>query len=366
MPSAGANWVRPLVVAAWLWGWVAAAAAAEPAPQTRPFYMGFTGFPWDITPAAIAETQQFVREHGDLICHHVEDVPWGEALRDELTDAVMQRLRGGKKAMGFPEARVYLAISPGRGDLKPDEKSPDIPAELRGKPYDDPLVKQAYLTYCRRSIEFFRPHYLAIGIETNEIHDAGPRVWQAYAELHRHIYTQLKAQYPDLPIFASFTLHNLYKKRGAMLDAWRELMPFNDLVAVSYYPFFIGGPQRLEALDWLTQQFDPLDKPYAFVETGEAAETTSFEFLGRNLTLPGSPQVQREYYDRLLSVAQERRFEFIVTFLHRDYDALWARIREHSPGLFGAWRDCGLVDESGRPRPAYHLWTAWFERPVSR
>src|SRR6266540_2052565 len=32
----------------------------------------------------------------------------------------------------------------------------------------------------------------------------------------------------------STTLHNLYKRRGAMLASFAELMPFNDLVAVSY------------------------------------------------------------------------------------------------------------------------------------
>src|SRR5688500_17328384 len=63
--------------------------------------------------------------------------------------------------------------------------------DLKGKRYDDPLVMKAYLSYCRRAVEFFKPDYLAIGIETNEIHDAGAKTWRAYVTLHER---------PDLPV----------------------------------------------------------------------------------------------------------------------------------------------------------------------
>ena len=64
-------------------------------------------------------------------------------------------------------------------------------------------------------------------------------VWRAYVALHQHVYEELKKDRPELPIFASWTLHNMFKKRGEMLDDWKKLMPYNDLVAVSYYPFFV-------------------------------------------------------------------------------------------------------------------------------
>ena len=38
-------------------------------------------------------------------------------------------------------------MSPGRGDLKLAEKAEPLPRELKGKQYDDPLVKKAYLNY---------------------------------------------------------------------------------------------------------------------------------------------------------------------------------------------------------------------------
>ena len=79
-----------------------------------------------------------------------------------------------------------------------------------------------------------------------------PKQWQAYVALHKHIYAELKKDHKDLPIFASWTLHNMFKKRGSMLEEFQKLMPYNDLVAVSYYPFFMEDKDRLAALDWMT------------------------------------------------------------------------------------------------------------------
>ncbi len=49
----------------------------------RKFRMGFTGFVYDITPDAVAESRKFVRENGDSLAHHIEGVPWAEAHSDQ-------------------------------------------------------------------------------------------------------------------------------------------------------------------------------------------------------------------------------------------------------------------------------------------
>jgi hypothetical protein len=28
-----------------------------------------------------------------------------------------------------------------------------------------------------------------------------------------------------------------------------------------------------------------------------------------------------------------------------------------------AWRDCGLLDQDGKPRPAYGVWKSYFDLP---
>lgn len=180
---------------------------------------------------------------------HIEGVPWTQALRDQPFPKALLEEWDGKKLATPPNGKVYLANSPGRGELKMAEKAGTLPAQLKGKHYDDPLVMNAYLSYCRRPVEFFKPDYLAIGIEVNEIHNLGPKEWDAYVALHKHVYADLKKDHPDLPIFASWTLHNMFKQRGQMLEAFKRLMPYNDLVAVSYYRFFIQDKDRLATLN---------------------------------------------------------------------------------------------------------------------
>jgi hypothetical protein len=336
--------------------------AATPASRPRPFRMGFTAFPPDVTAEALKQTRQFVRTNADLIAHHIEGVPWAEALADKPFPKELVSANETKRSMKPPGAKVFLAISPGRGELKLAEKGTSpLPPELRGKSYDDPAVKRAYLNYCRRSIEFFQPDFLAIGIEVNEIFSGGADKWRAYAELHRHVYGELKREHPGLPIFASYTLHNLFKNRGGMLKGCQELMAFNDVVAISFYPFFIGETPDA-AFQWLTDNFDSFGKPYAMVETNDTAER--LEMPKAKVTLRGTPEKQAAYTRTLLGLADRKRFQFVVLFIHQDYDRLWDTIKATAPELFMAWRDCGLLDDRGQARPSYAAWREYFVRPL--
>jgi uncharacterized protein (TIGR03067 family) len=337
---------------------------AEKPSGKRSFRMGFTGFVYDTTLQAVLASRKFVRENGDILAHHIEGVPWAEALNGQPFPKAILEEWEGKKSATPPKGKVFLAVSPGRGDLKVADKGGPLPIKLKGKAYDDPLVMKAYLNYCRRAVEFFKPDYLAIGIEVNEIHDLGVKSWQAYVALHKHVYAELKKEHPNLPIFASWTLHNMFKKRGGMLEEWKKLMPHNDLVAVSYYPFFVADKDRLAALGWMTDQFDGFKKPYAMVETNDAAERLPLPKA--KVVIEGTPEKQEAYYRALLGLAQRHDFVFVVSFVHQDYDALWERIKATAPELFIAWRDCGLLDEKGRPRPAYKVWKGYFDLPLRK
>lgn len=340
------------------------AVAGLALPAARPFRMGFTGFVYDQTPEAVAATRQFTREHGDIIAHQLEGVPWAEALSGAPFPAKLLEEWANKKLGTPPGGQVYLALSPGRGDLKLADHAQPLPAELQGKTYDDPVVQRAYLAYCRRSLEFFQPDYLAIGIEVNEIRLAGPEAWRAYTNLHQRVYAALKQEHPHLPIFASFALHSLFRRGGVMPRELKTLLPWNDVVAVSYYPFFLPDADRFRALAWLFEEFDAAGKPYAFVETNDGAEPLALPGMG--VVIAGTPERQLEYHRRLFEEATKRQFLFLIEFVHRDYDALWERIARDTPEFFKAWRDCGLLDEQGFKRPAWFLWQRYFALPWRR
>lgn len=159
-----------------------------------------------------------------------------------------------------------------------------------------------------------------------------------------------------------------------MLSAFAEIMPYNDLVAVSFCPFnlvavsfcpFIrGGTTDIEGcLWWLTDHFDGYKKPYAFEEVGEPAER--LRFPGSGQVINGTPEKQAAYYQTLLAFAQGHDVRFVISFLHRDYDALWEKINGSSFEAFMAWRDCGLLDQDGKPHPAYTVWKRFLDIPLA-
>jgi hypothetical protein len=108
--------------------------------------------------------------------------------------------------------------------------------------------------------------------------------------------------------------------------------------------------------------YDAFGKPYVVTETGEAAQELVFPSTGQ--VIANTPEMQRAYYERLFTLAQERSFPYVVSFLYRDYDALWEKIKDTSPEFFMAWRDCGLLDEAGVGRPARDVWRSHFDRPL--
>jgi len=345
------------------------AASQDEKTMERHFRMGFTGFPHDISIEALNHAREFSRQNADIIAHHIEGVPWAEVLAAKPFGNELLNEWDGKKQATPKNARVYLAISPGRGDLKPADKSLPFPQELVGKSYDDPVVMKAYLSYCRRMLQIFEPNYLAIGIEVNEIHKAGKDKWLAYATLHRHVYQALKTDHPNLPIFASFTLHGMLNETGpsreAMVTGFSQIMPFNDVVAVSFYPFIRGGTTDIDGcLRWLTDHYSGYNKPYAFVEVGEPAEQLKLASSG--LVIDGTLKKQAAFYETLLSFARSHEVRFVISFVHRDYDALWEKIKGNTPEAFMVWRDCGLLDEDGKPRPAYAVWKRYFDLRLAK
>ena len=83
-----------------------------------------------------------------------------------------------------------------------------------------------------------------------------------------------------------------------------------------------------------------------------------------NVEISGNPEKQATYFEMLLDRANREYYLLIVAFLHRDYDALWEKIKSMSPEAFIVWKDCGLLDENGAERPALEVWRRYFSMQV--
>ncbi|HJN17939.1 MAG TPA: hypothetical protein QGH10_20740, partial [Armatimonadota bacterium] len=321
--------------------------------------------PYDITLPAVTWVESFIHENADIVAIHFEGVPWAEAHSgDPFHPKITEDWDRQKKATP-PGGEVYVAVSPlnlGRDDLagyRAAEEGLPIPEPLAGRSFDDPLVVAAYTKYCLRAVDALEPDYLAIGIEINELFHNGRPKWDAYVTLHQRVYEAIKREHPELPILASFTLHNMlnpeWTDREDMLAAYKDLLPYMDAVGVSFYPFMANLAGDMDrALAWLDAEFGQSGKPFVFTETGQPAETLVLESYG--VTIPTDAQLQRDVLAKILTFAHDHDCDFIIWYATRDYDALWEKIRERSPEFFKAWKDCGLVDGDGVERPALDLW----------
>lgn len=339
--------------------------------EPRPFHLGFTPFPYDISFEAVDFTYAAIAEDADLIVHHFDNgVPWPEALSGDPWPAGLQVEWDDRRARTDPDLAIMLSVTPiafwrnGLALYRGDEGDQPLPPAWEGRAFDDPDVMTAYANYVLRGVDFFDPDYLVIGVEVNMLLTARPDLWIGYLALQRATYEAVKAQHPDLPVFVSvlgvayidgISDHDAAAQREALPD----ILKSSDYFALSLYPYmtaYLTTPLPDALFEGL---FAQSDKPLAITETGYPAQV----FSVGELTFEGTPEKQANYIGWLLTEAQARDAELVVNFVLRDYDALWEKIG--GGDLAAAWRDTGLYDEDGNVRPALDLWRAALARPYA-
>lgn len=416
-----------------------------PAPTARRFRMGFTQAPYDAPPDATgqAEVATYVdgkiRQHGDLIAVHLDGgVPWTEAAMDPFTSAqppystsVIDSWRGYlTRRGGLASHKLLVSINPlgiprhllaaywgyGQG-YNYDAEYNRIPngsyadAERRVPPapfdqasFDDPRVQIAFLKYAIRTIEYFKPDYLCLGIEVSAADVLDEAAYKRYLSLQRFLYTQLKAmpQYANIKIFVSISATTFmtdefghliddptretgspYKydempggMRARLRTGLSDLLPYVDILALSIYPHYgkynaYTQPAGLydSLFAFLKSAGLPDSKPIAVTESGYTG--TSYDLLGTYFT--GSPEKQDRHLKLMLYELNKRSYplEFVVNFLVRDSDMQWQRMKDADPTsrfveFYKYFRNIGLYDGTGNARPALTTWQSYSSLPYAR
>jgi hypothetical protein len=147
------------------------AAPAQPA-----FYVGFTPFPYDIDSNTTVLDYVYGRIAVDanIILHHFDDgLQWDNALSGAAFHPNIAGDWQYRKDHTPVGNRVFLAVTPlnflrtGLAAYRSDAANQPLPAPWDTYALNHPSVKTAYLNYCRRIIDFFRPDYFAVAIEVN-------------------------------------------------------------------------------------------------------------------------------------------------------------------------------------------------------
>ena len=358
----------------------------SPNVTQRSFYQGFMYQPYDWSEAAFEDTFQVMGDNSDIIGFFLDSyVPWNEAAEQKPYHPVQeQELQ--KRLNGIrPHQKVFLGTSLLGSDRVSlsgylGETEEPRTGKWQDKTFDDPEVIAAYLNWCRDLINRFQPDYFMYVAEVDAgLVDVDDPRFQALFRAVQQIYPALKADYPTLPIMLEFMLESEEEmaKRAAVVQA---LLPYTDIYAVSTYPFLMTGGNPADIpKDWFSRVKDIApDKPFSVVETNFLAQSfyhptqgIPIPFRKKRLLIPAKPKWQAGYLEFLLSEANELDAEFVLHWGYRDLDQLQA-ILDGTGGPFDSnihgfaslAKDCGLIDERGRPRPSWDVWQRWLALPL--
>ncbi|MHB1459991.1 MAG: glycosyl hydrolase 53 family protein [Armatimonadota bacterium] len=343
-------------------------------PTSRPFRMGFSPWPYAMSFEAVADTSKFITTYGDILSEQIdESIPWMESAKGLPYPAgFVAKMEGRRTRLGSAQKRL-LYITPlntGRNGLLAAYGEPGKPKPLswEKRRINDPEVIKAYTAYCLWMVKFFKPDYLVCGIETNEYLKNVPDQWANFLVFSKQVRKAIKKAYPTLPVSESVTVHQLLEpKQPNMMKYQTQIKQFvadHDFFAVSFYPFLRGQKSVgdiSKSLDFI-RNFS--NKPIAFCETGQPAETLEIESF--KLVYPLTPEDQNAYMKTLFEYAQKDKYLFVIWWTYHDFDALWNIFPAEMKDLGRCWRDIGLLDQDGNKRISYQTWMDTLALPFKR
>jgi hypothetical protein len=173
-------------------------AQAADAPETRPFHLGFTRWPSDLTEEAYLAAQSFTHDHGDITSEmFMGGIPWPEALAEKPFSKEVIANFGYSPP---PGKKLFLSISPLDRDRRSlaaywgEKQNMPLPKPWATYAFNSPEVKKAYLYFVLAAVKAMKPDYLAIGIESNDLLSHSPAKWKELKELHRETYKAVKKE----------------------------------------------------------------------------------------------------------------------------------------------------------------------------
>jgi len=366
-----------------------------------------------------------IRNEGSLVNLHFDfGVPWVEAATDTFASPVApysqflhtnwqvnkSRIPAGHTVMvsinptgvprhviapyfGYGEGFIYNEQFErvGNGEFR-DGENRLPPPPWNTYPLDHPMVKLAFTNYCRRVIEHFSPTYLLFAIETTATMNDDPAAYDQLISLLQHVAADLESrpETRDVRRLASLSATSFMVdeygvalkreeqpalKREMQIQGMFDLAPLVDGFALSFYPHYSKWNSSFMLASMFDELWDLLGragKPIGFSEAGWPAE--SFDVLA----WPFFSDAEKQARFLRLTFAEAHRapvpVDYFVNFRVRDADQQWQHMVEWSqqvPPLvseqfvefYKYFRDIGIFDGNGLPRPATTVWREELARP---
>ncbi len=338
--------------------------------ETRPYYMGFSPWPYEATQSGVDWVYSTIITNGDIVSHHIEEgVPWVECFDSQpFPMSFAQEIRNRINRTPSNK-KILLQINPlniGRNELAPyrgESVNMPLPAPWNSMALNNDSIKTAFLNYAKRMIDSLNPDYLQIGVEVNLLIRNNRSLWPQYVELQSHVYTEIKKLHPALPIGISIFCVPLFPEWSSedtlslQLQGLSDITNFVDYIAFSIHPFMSGLLCDTLPTNYFHRLFALTNKPIGISESSYPAQ--AWQYPGLPFVFNGTPEKQSNMLSLMLSESASRNALFVIWYAVRDYDTLWHNTLGDSPEAL-PWRDTGLFDELGSPRLAFSIWQSWF------
>lgn len=335
---------------------------------SRPFRMGFAPYSNQMTVEVDDYLAAKLAVEADIINHRFDSgIPWEEALHDSpFPDAIVSDW-ALRRALVSAGQKVYVSVTPfnaTQNGLAPYEGTQSNPFWSAAS-FSDDKVRKAYVNYCKRIIEYFRPSYFAMSMEANVLYRNAPDMWPAYLTLHNYVYDELKRLYPDLAVFTTLSgaelLDGFVPGNDHVVQrlAALQVLERSDYYAISFYPVVQKEAMSLSPEDVFHQLFSLSSKPVIVAETAYMAESATVPLEAGVRHIQANPIEQKLFVDALLSASERWKVEFIIWSTLRDLEGSVGDLSA-GPSIFR--RNAGFYDEDGNPRPALNTWRDYFRR----
>ena len=321
--------------------------------------MGFSANPPKATNESALETVTAWSKHADAAIMHIS-VPYKSLLGGvtattyvNTVDLPLANLYRGK---GFPLV-ITLDVTNG---LNRAVEAPDL-AQL-GRSIVEPAVQNVYRQYALAIASIIRPDYLGLAAETNLIRQqALPNVYAAMVTMTNAAATDIRGIGGKVPVLYSSVQGDL--AWGPPPAAFRGIdtdfrdFPFNQVIAISSYPYFIFADPDQIPLDYYSRLAVGRTMPVMVVEGGWTSAAVG--------STQSSPAMQAKYvrrHERLLDSAKA-----IAVFQLNYSDIDIASYPPQPPGSsLILFTSIGFVDASLKAKPALATYDSIFARPLKK
>jgi len=321
----------------------------------RPFLLGFSDVPGELTDTAYAAQFDFIAAYGEAIL--LQRPPsWSSFIGNaSVSDALRDEVLAAREAARQRNLAVVVALDPfdpaNRGRLV------GLPSNYEGRSLADPDLRAAFVAEAEFLARNMRPQYLALGTEVNTTYERNPEGYFAFIEAYREAYDAVKEASPNTQVFVTFQYEELlgivpelppHQPRWELLD---DLGARLDLVGLTSYPSFVYPTARKVPAEYYRQIDKYTEQPVAFVGVGFSSGAT------RGGVNASTEPEQRRFLQRLLDDAFRMQSPLVIWFASHDLGFA------ASPP-YDVLANIGLLTTAGTPKEAWAVWEAAAQRPV--